>query len=59
VVGITAPPEPEQLAGAALDVVDVSHAFTLRGAPLPVLDHISFSAGPGEFVALLGPSGCG
>jgi NitT/TauT family transport system ATP-binding protein len=59
VVGITARREPEQLFGAALDVVDVSHAFTLRGAPLPVLDHISFSAGPGEFVALLGPSGCG
>ncbi|MGX7742851.1 ABC transporter ATP-binding protein [Rhodopseudomonas parapalustris] len=51
-------PQP-QAAGAALDVVDVSHHFDIDGAALPVLDHVTLSAGPGEFVALLGPSGCG
>jgi NitT/TauT family transport system ATP-binding protein len=47
------------LAGAALDVEGVSHAFDIDGAVLPVLDDVSFSVKPGEFVALLGPSGCG
>jgi NitT/TauT family transport system ATP-binding protein len=45
--------------GPALDVEAVSHAFDIDGTVLPVLDDISFSAQPGEFVALLGPSGCG
>jgi NitT/TauT family transport system ATP-binding protein len=46
-------------AGLALDVTSVSHHFDLDGATLPVLADVSFTAGPGEFVALLGPSGCG
>jgi NitT/TauT family transport system ATP-binding protein len=46
-------------AGAALDVIDVSHAFDLDGKKLHVLNRISFRAEPGELVALLGPSGCG
>lgn len=45
--------------GVTLDVHDVSHAFDLGGNLLEVLDHVDFSAEPGEFVALLGPSGCG
>jgi NitT/TauT family transport system ATP-binding protein len=46
-------------AGAALELRHVSHAYSLKGEPLPVLDDVSLSAAPGEFVALLGPSGCG
>ncbi len=46
-----------QNAGAALDIVHVSHRFDIDGGVLPVLNDISFSAAPGEFVALLGPSG--
>ena len=50
-----AAPEP----GVNISFEEVSHRFDLEGAPLPVLDGVSFSAARGEFVALLGPSGCG
>lgn len=53
------PPALDTASGVALDVENVSHAFSLEGAPLPVLRQVSFSAAPGAFVALLGPSGCG
>ena len=55
-VAAAARPEPGAL---GLDVVDVSHAFTLDGQSLPVLDRVNLSLAPGEFVAILGPSGCG
>ncbi len=50
---------PGAAEGTTLDVRDVSHYFELDGKPLPVLEHISFTAKPSEFVVLLGPSGCG
>ena len=42
-----------------VDVRNVSHAFTLAGSQLPVLQEINLNVAPGEFIALLGPSGCG
>ncbi|ADP72758.1 ABC transporter related protein [Rhodomicrobium vannielii ATCC 17100] len=51
--------EPVAAATRPLDVHGVSHAYTLEGNPLPVLDNVGFRVQPGGFVALLGPSGCG
>src|ERR1700754_1695477 len=48
-----------EINGQPIAIRNVSHQFELEGAPLPVLDNVSFSVESGEFVALLGPSGCG
>jgi ABC-type oligopeptide transport system ATPase subunit len=42
-----------------IELRGLSKAFPTRGGPLPVLDDLSFSVADGEFVAVIGPSGCG
>jgi len=46
-------------AALSIDIRDVSHAFELKGRPLPVLDRVTLAIRPGAFVALVAPSGCG
>lgn len=41
----------------SIEFRDVTFAFP--GAPRPTLNHLTFSASPGEFVAIIGPSGAG
>lgn len=55
-------PEPDGSRPAqrgAIDMLDICQAFLSHGEPLPVLDHVNLSAGPGSFVSLVGPSGSG
>src|SRR5512147_861957 len=42
-----------------LEVRDLVKTFTLDGAPVRAVDHVSFQVHAGEFVALVGPSGSG
>ncbi|OEZ48452.1 aliphatic sulfonates import ATP-binding protein SsuB [Janthinobacterium sp. MP5059B] len=51
-------PQQRHLSGG-LQVQHVSKSFSLKGAPLLVLDDISLTIAPGEFVAIVGASGCG
>jgi NitT/TauT family transport system ATP-binding protein len=51
--------DPGTARGLGVSIRGLSHAFRLKGEPLPVLDAVSFDVAAGEFVALLGPSGCG
>ncbi len=51
-------PQRPHLSGG-LQVQHVSKSFSLKGAPLLVLDDISLTIAPGEFVAIVGASGCG
>lgn len=51
--------DPRPPRGAAIDVLGATQAFRTSGGDLLVLDDVTFSARPGEFVALVGPSGSG
>jgi putative ABC transport system ATP-binding protein len=43
----------------ALEVKDLVKTFSLDGATINAVDHVSFQVNSGEFVALVGPSGSG
>ncbi len=48
---------PKKPSDYSIEFKDVS--FTYEGADVPALDHVSFRAGQGQTVALVGPSGGG
>ncbi len=54
---LEAPAHPKKPQGNKVEFKDVS--FTYDGAELPALSHVSFTAQPGQTVALVGPSGGG
>lgn len=54
---LKAPSHPQMPHGNKIEFKDVS--FTYNGAESPALSHVSFTAEPGQTVALVGPSGGG
>ena len=42
-----------------LEIKDISYAYHTKSGETPALSHISFQVYPGEFVAVVGPSGFG
>ncbi len=54
---LKAPVHPQKPQGNKVEFKDVS--FTYDGAETPALSHVSFTAEPGQTVALVGPSGGG
>jgi putative ABC transport system ATP-binding protein len=44
---------------AVLEVRELVKTFTVDGAPIHAVDHVSFNVNQGEFVGLVGPSGSG
>jgi len=47
------------MSNVALEVRDLVKSFSLDGATINAVDHVSFQVKSGEFVALVGPSGSG
>ncbi len=47
------------MSNIALEVRDLVKSFSLDGATINAVDHVSFQVKSGEFVALVGPSGSG
>jgi putative ABC transport system ATP-binding protein len=47
------------MSNVALEVRDLVKSFSLDGATIQAVDHVSFQVKSGEFVALVGPSGSG
>lgn len=54
---LKAPEHPKAPQGSRVEFQDVS--FTYDGAETPALSHLSFTAEPGQTIALVGPSGGG
>ena len=54
---LSQPSQPKTPQGNSIEFKNVS--FTYEGAELPALDQVSFRAGEGQTVALVGPSGGG
>ena len=42
---------------ATLEIRDLNKQYTVRGETLPVLEDVSLSIAPGEFVSIVGASG--
>ena len=42
-----------------LELKDVGLSYHTLDGEIPALSHINFAVAEGEFVALVGPSGCG
>jgi NitT/TauT family transport system ATP-binding protein len=54
------PPLPQAASGTEMLVVDdVAKRFHTNDGDVTALDNVSFTVGPGEFLAIIGPSGCG
>src|SRR6185437_9218209 len=48
-----------QASGSILEVRDLSVEYLLEGGSVLAVDNVSFSLAPGEFVGVVGESGCG
>ncbi|MEQ8737272.1 MAG: ATP-binding cassette domain-containing protein, partial [Hoeflea sp.] len=42
-----------------IEIKGVTHAYSTKAGPLPVLDGLDVSVPESEFCAVVGPSGCG
>ena len=42
-----------------LEIKDISYAYHTKSGETPALSQVSFQVFPGEFAAVVGPSGCG